>query len=81
MVAFQSQISRYLPLFIMGGLTVAAGITSMFLPETLGAHLPQTIAEAEEFGKGVSFFHHPKRSGSILVYFEQRKLYSSLNLT
>uniref|UniRef100_A0A914VRE5 Major facilitator superfamily (MFS) profile domain-containing protein n=1 Tax=Plectus sambesii TaxID=2011161 RepID=A0A914VRE5_9BILA len=43
---------RILPLLIMGILTVSAGIASMFLPETLGIDLPQTIAEAEEFGKG-----------------------------
>lgn len=38
----------------MGILTMSAGIASMFLPETLGIDLPQTIAEAEEYGKGFS---------------------------
>lgn len=51
---FQGDYVRILPLLIMGILTVSAGIASMFLPETLGIDLPQTLEEAEEFGKGFS---------------------------
>jgi hypothetical protein len=37
----------------MGIMSVSAAIASMFLPETLGAPLPQTIDDAEQFGKHI----------------------------
>ncbi|KAK0174417.1 hypothetical protein PV327_010186 [Microctonus hyperodae] len=42
--------SRVLPLIVMGSLSVAGALTSIFLPETLNIHLPQTIEEGELFG-------------------------------
>lgn len=36
-----------LPLIIMGGLLIGGGIFSLFLPETRGKSLPQTIEESE----------------------------------
>ena len=40
-----------LPLIIFGGLAVVAGVLSLFLPETKGTVLPETIADAEQFGR------------------------------
>lgn len=40
-----------LPLIIFGGLSVVAGVLSLFLPETMGRILPETIDDAENFGK------------------------------
>ena len=40
-----------------GGILAAA--TSIFLPETAGVDLPNTIEEAESFGKDQSFFYVP----------------------
>lgn len=35
----------------MGALAISAGIASFFLPETMGRPIPQTLEEAELFGK------------------------------
>ncbi len=39
-----------LPLVIMGTLSVIGGVVALFLPETLGQHLPNTLEEGEAFG-------------------------------
>jgi OCT family organic cation transporter-like MFS transporter 4/5 len=40
-----------MPLVVMGVVSVVGGLVSLRLPETLGAALPTTIQEGEEFGK------------------------------
>ncbi|KAJ8314449.1 hypothetical protein KUTeg_006599 [Tegillarca granosa] len=42
-----------LPLVIFGGCSVSAGLLSMLLPETLNQKLPDTIEDAQVFGKYV----------------------------
>ncbi|EPB72100.1 hypothetical protein ANCCEY_08804 [Ancylostoma ceylanicum] len=42
---------KILPLLIMGLMALSAGICTFFLPETLGAPLPMTLEDAENFGK------------------------------
>ena len=39
-----------LPVVIFGSLSIIAGLLILFLPETLGSQLPQTIEEGELFG-------------------------------
>eukprot|EP00057_Strongylocentrotus_purpuratus_P011141 XP_011665615.1 PREDICTED: organic cation transporter protein [Strongylocentrotus purpuratus] len=39
-----------LPLVIYGSVTVIAGLLTLFLPETLGQKLPETIEEGENYG-------------------------------
>ncbi|XP_043474705.1 organic cation transporter 1-like isoform X1 [Leptopilina heterotoma] len=51
--------SRVLPLIIMGSLSVAGAITSIFLPETLNIHLPQTVEEGELFGADFKLWSCP----------------------
>lgn len=40
-----------LPIVIMGAFSVVGGVVTLKLPETLGAKLPQTLEEGEQFGK------------------------------
>ena len=42
---------KALPLIIFGGLSVLAGGLSLFLPETMGRILPETITDAENFDR------------------------------
>lgn len=51
--------SRVLPLIVMGSLSVAGAVTSIFLPETLNIHLPQTIEEGEQFGADFKLWSCP----------------------
>ena len=39
-----------LPLVIYGSVSVVAGVFTLFLPETLGHKLPETIEEGENYG-------------------------------
>ncbi|EFO15376.2 hypothetical protein LOAG_13134, partial [Loa loa] len=56
---------RILPLIIMGLLAISAGIASLFLPETMGKPIPQTLEEAERFGKSQNFHFFTKRQEHI----------------
>jgi len=40
-----------LPSIVYGSLSLISGFSYLYLPETLGRHLPDTIAEAENFRK------------------------------
>lgn len=51
--------SRVLPLIVMGSLSVAGALTSVFLPETLNIHLPQTVEEGELFGADFKLWSCP----------------------
>jgi len=48
---FQGSEMLVLPLLIMGTLLLAGGAGTLLLPETLNQHLPQTLADGENFGK------------------------------
>ena len=45
-----SKIWTPLPLVIYGSVSVLAGLLTLFLPETLGQKLPETLEEGENFG-------------------------------
>ena len=55
----QVRISRFLPLTILGILALIGGVVGLMLPETLGAILPETIEDGENFGKDQSFWQFP----------------------
>jgi hypothetical protein len=48
-----------LPLTILGILALIGAIVGLMLPETLGAILPETIEDGENFGKDQSFWDFP----------------------
>lgn len=58
---------RVLPLIVMGSLSVVGAITSIFLPETLNIHLPQTIEEGEAFGADFKLWSCPKLNKCVLL--------------
>uniref|UniRef100_A0A0A1XPC6 Organic cation transporter 1 n=1 Tax=Zeugodacus cucurbitae TaxID=28588 RepID=A0A0A1XPC6_ZEUCU len=50
-VTYLGRDNLKLPLVIMGIISIIGGLTSLRLPETLHARLPQTLEEGENFGK------------------------------
>ncbi|XP_055534267.1 organic cation transporter protein [Wyeomyia smithii] len=58
-VVYLSHISASMPLIVLGILGVIGGVLSLFLPETLGHDLPQSLADGEEFGRGQKIWDFP----------------------
>lgn len=56
---------KAIPFIVIGSVAIIAGILASFLPETLNENLPQTISDAEEFGKNQKFFSWNRRRRSI----------------
>ncbi len=54
-----------LPFYILCGGSLLASVTSVFLPDTTDAKLPETVEEADLFGRGQKFFAVP--------FFERRR--------
>ncbi|MEQ2244815.1 hypothetical protein ILYODFUR_021055 [Ilyodon furcidens] len=52
MVQLTGDYIPWLPGLIYGGAPILSGIAAVFLPETLGTHLPDTIQDVEDRGSG-----------------------------
>lgn len=58
-VASLTEYDKYLPMIVMGVLSLIASALLFLLPETLNQALPQSIEDGENFAKGQSFFFCP----------------------
>ncbi|XP_046745588.1 carcinine transporter-like isoform X2 [Diprion similis] len=58
-VVYLSDVSPSLPLIVLGLLSVTVAIQSLFMPETLGQDLPQTLQDGNDFGREQSFWWIP----------------------
>lgn len=54
-IVYLAKFQVQLPLLIFGGLSVFGATVTLFLPETCDENLPNTIEDANEFGKDQSF--------------------------
>jgi hypothetical protein len=48
----QAKQSPWIVMIIFGGSAVIAGLLNLLLPETLGKHLPETLVQARNLGRG-----------------------------
>lgn len=68
-VIYLGKFQSELPLLVLGVLGVAGGFLALYLPETLGKELPQTLTDGEEFGRDQKMWDFPCMSKyEILVH-------------
>ncbi|OWA52770.1 Carcinine [Hypsibius exemplaris] len=63
LIAHLGTHSLWLPLVIFGVLGMIGGLAALLLPETMNANLPETLEEAEEFGKDMTWKDYLKFGG------------------
>ena len=47
---YMAELWKPLPLVLFSSLSFTGGLLCLFLPETMGMKLPETLQEGEEFG-------------------------------
>ncbi|KAM4544488.1 solute carrier family 22 member 6 [Odontesthes bonariensis] len=62
MVLLAGDYIPWLPGLIYGGAPILSGVAAIFLPETLGTHLPDTIQDVEDRGSEKSSAMSPKEA-------------------
>ncbi|XP_037124906.1 solute carrier family 22 member 6 [Syngnathus acus] len=65
MVLLSSDYIPWLPGLIYGGAPIISGVAAMFLPETLGSPLPDTIQDVEDRGSGRVSKTQPKQAAAM----------------
>merc|ERR1711931_210086 len=58
-IVYSANINPDLPFYIMGFLGLAGALPGLFLPETAGTNLPDTLDEAKVYGTKDKFFWIP----------------------
>lgn len=59
LVVYLANFATLLPMFILGGVGLIGGFCCLWLPESLGCELPQTIEDGENIGVNQKFFSFP----------------------
>jgi len=63
-IVYSSVLSEKAPFIIMGIIGVLSSIPGLFLPETAEVKFPETLEDAEVFGKNDNFFWMPIRKST-----------------
>ncbi|XP_060808818.1 carcinine transporter [Amyelois transitella] len=58
-IVYLATINTIIPLLILGALGILGGCLCLFLPESTGKDMPQTIEDGEEYGRDQSFWNIP----------------------
>lgn len=61
----QGKIHVWIPLLVMGMISIGSGIASFFLPETLHENLPQTFEDGDAFGHDMRYFSLAKSKAEV----------------
>ncbi|GIY74832.1 organic cation transporter 1 [Caerostris darwini] len=61
-ITLLNQYGKALPFVLIGLTSFLTGILASFLPETLNENLPQTLTDAEAFGKNQKYFSWTKKA-------------------
>ena len=54
---------------------VTGSVATSFLPETVGAKLPETLEDANQFGRSDKYFSFKPRTGAYQEPSEQKQIY------
>lgn len=58
-IVYLANINVAIPLIILGILGIFGGVLSLFLPESMGKEMPQTIQDGEDYGRDQKFWDMP----------------------
>lgn len=58
-IVYLATYAREIPLLILGALGIFGGCLALFLPESMGKDMPQTIQDGEDYGKDQTFWDFP----------------------
>ncbi|XP_045770182.1 carcinine transporter-like [Maniola jurtina] len=58
-IVYLATISPEIPLLILGAIGIFGGCLCLFLPESMGKNMPQTIQDGEEYGSEQKFWDMP----------------------
>ncbi|XP_050358488.1 carcinine transporter-like [Nymphalis io] len=58
-IVYSATLWSALPLLLLGAMGVCGGCVALLLPESLGADMPQSVRDAEDFGREQKFWDGP----------------------
>ncbi|XP_075988812.1 organic cation transporter protein-like [Anticarsia gemmatalis] len=58
-IVYLATVAREIPLLILGALGIVGGCLCLFLPESMGKDMPQTIQDGENYGREQKFWDFP----------------------